>query len=267
MGIKRTVEWKLTCSAEDADARLRRAFTELDMTPDGPPRHVTASAKRSLMKNRWAAEAAVDIEPAPWGATAICTVDMAGNKHYELLGDIAEAVGEDVFDDRGVNAAVERLGKASRIFGRKEIRHLRNLLHAHENVVELGQGRYGDKQGLVVLTTQRLFFFEKSLGSETVEEFDLALITSLGVGKKMGGEVLQVHAAGNNAEIKQMMHGQAEAVARAFRTLKNASAAPATEAVVDDPIAQLERLATLRDKGILSDAEFEAKKAELISRM
>jgi len=34
-----------------------------------------------------------------------------------------------------------------------------------------------------------------------------------------------------------------------------------------DPIARLERLGDLRDKGLLSDAEFEAKKAQLLERM
>ena len=35
----------------------------------------------------------------------------------------------------------------------------------------------------------------------------------------------------------------------------------------NDPIEQLERLAALRDKGVLSGEEFEAKKAELLNRM
>jgi hypothetical protein len=32
-------------------------------------------------------------------------------------------------------------------------------------------------KGLVVLTNERIFFFERSLGSETVEDFPLAVIT------------------------------------------------------------------------------------------
>lgn len=35
---------------------------------------------------------------------------------------------------------------------------------------------------------------------------------------------------------------------------------------VDDTIAQLERLATLRDSGVLSDAEFQAQKARILCR-
>ncbi len=103
-------------------------------------------------------------------------------------------MGDDAFDERGIQPAIERLGKASRVFGRKEVRHLRHLVHAGENVAALGQGRYNNKQGIVVLTDQRLFFFEKSIGSESLEEFGLPSISSIEVGKKLGGERLVINA-------------------------------------------------------------------------
>ncbi|HJZ61789.1 MAG TPA: SHOCT domain-containing protein, partial [Miltoncostaeaceae bacterium] len=34
-----------------------------------------------------------------------------------------------------------------------------------------------------------------------------------------------------------------------------------------DPLKQLERLADLRDKGVITEAEFQAKKAELLSKV
>jgi hypothetical protein len=110
-------------------------------------------------------------------------VEMNGNKHYALLDELAEAVGDNAFDDRGVTQAVERLGKLSRLFGRKEVRHLRHLIHGNENVIALAQGTYNKKQGVIALTDQRLFFFEKSIGSESLEEFGLTSISSLEVGK------------------------------------------------------------------------------------
>lgn len=124
----------------------------------------------------------------------------------------------------------------------------------------------------MVLTNQRLFFFEKSLGSETVEEFALSAISSFSVGKKMTGETLQIHASGNNAEIKSMGHGQADAVASAYRNLKTAASQGQTQSQMPnneglDPFAQLERLSSLRDKGIVSAEEFEWKKTELLKRM
>jgi len=271
MGIVRTVEWKLTCSADEADARLRQAMERLGLDPQASPGALRGSAKRSLLKNRWAADVAAEITPVVDGCLVVCRVDMAGTKHYALLAEIADSVGDDAFDDRGVTGAIERLGKASRLFGRKEIRHLRNLLYATENVVELGQGQYDGKQGLLVLTTERLFFFEKSLGSETVEEFAVPSITSMTVNKKLTGEQLVVQASGNQSEIKGMMHGQADALVRAFRNLKQSQQpsqpAHSTAAPADDPLAQIERLAELRDKGVISDEEFNAKKTELMGRL
>lgn len=49
--------------------------------------------------------------------------------------------------------------------------------------------------------------------------------------------------------------------------LRQTPSGPAEGQVADDIPAQIEKLAGLRDKGILSDAEFEAKKTDLLSRM
>lgn len=272
MAIVRTVEWKLTCTPAEADAKIRQAFTKLDLTPTGDPGTIQGSAKRAIMRNRWSADVNVQLGPAPDGCVAVCRVSMpAGTKHYEVLDDVAEAVGDDLFDNRGLTEALQRLGRASRLFGRKELRHLRNLLHGTEHVVELGQGQYGSKMGIVVLTTERLFFLEKSLGSETLEQFDLPAITSLGVSKKVTGETLQIQAYSRVSEIKSMPHGQADAVSRAFRDVNvmtpQATTAQPSPAPAEDPITVLERLAALRDRGALSPEEFEAKKAELLRRL
>ena len=47
-----------------------------------------------------------------------------------------------------------------------------------------------------------------------------------------------------------------------------ARSAPQTSALVTaNPIEQIQQLAALRDQGILSQEEFDAKKSELLSRM
>lgn len=43
-----------------------------------------------------------------------------------------------------------------------------------------------------------------------------------------------------------------------------AAAAPATPAEASDEVAQLEKLADLKDKGILTQEEFDAKKKEIL---
>jgi hypothetical protein len=108
------------------------------------------------------------------------------------------------------------------------------------------------------------------LGSETVEQFPISSIISMTVNKKRTGEQLVVHASGNQSEIKGMMHGQADALVRAFRNLKQGQPSQLeqlTPAQADDPLARIERLAELRDKGVISEEEFNAKKTELMGRL
>jgi hypothetical protein len=138
---------------ETASTDSGRYRSDRDANPDGrviggirfvrdrhmhQTRHIAGRAKVSRLKNRWAADVAIDLTPLTSGSMAVCKVDMADNKHFGVLADVAEALGDDAFDDRGLGPAVERLGKSSRLFGRKEIRHLRNILNANESVLELG---------------------------------------------------------------------------------------------------------------------------------
>jgi hypothetical protein len=45
------------------------------------------------------------------------------------------------------------------------------------------------------------------------------------------------------------------------------AAAPTTEATAESDVEQLKKLAELRDAGILTSEEFDAKKAEILARM
>jgi hypothetical protein len=271
MGIVRIVEWRMVVRPDEAQSRLRRALEHLGMDVVAEKGVISGSAARSWRKNRWAADVRIELLPEADGAVAVCRVDMLGNRHYAILSEIAEAVGDDAFDDGGVTAAVEALGKLGRVFGRKEVRHLRHLLHADERVLVLGQGVYDKKQGLIALTDRRLFFFEKSLGSEIVEEFSLKSISSLATSKKIGGERLVIHASGNASEIKQLRPGQADEIARRFRQLSRVREHPATPPAgaavtspAEDQLMRLERLAALHERGALSDEEFARLKADIL---
>ncbi|MHA7191128.1 DUF4429 domain-containing protein [Arthrobacter sp. MDT2-16] len=71
-----------------------------------------------------------------------------------------------------------------------------------------------------------------------------------------------VFVKGEEAEFLAMR----DAIEAAQRAIHQPQEVPVTPAP-DDVFAQLEKLGKLRDAGIVSDAEFEAKKAELLARM
>lgn len=254
---------------DQASQRITDALRDAGLDVDASSSHISAHAKRALLKNRWAADVSADVSALHAGAKAVIQVDMAGSKHYELLNEIADALGDDAFADQGLQTAVERLGKASKIFGRKELRHLRHLVRADEEVRGLAQGTYEKAQAIVVLTDQRLFFFEKSLGKERLEEYPVSAISSIVASKKLTGERLQFTVSGNNAEVTHVMHGQADELARQYRDLRHTPTAaqhrtePPSVSVLD----QIRQLSDLRDSGVLTADEFEKKKTELLDRL
>jgi hypothetical protein len=82
------------------------------------------------------------------------------------------------------------------------------------------------------------------------------------------GEALAITVAGNVSTITHMMHGQGEALSRAFRQAKTQTAPPSAQAPIlaaaPSDADELEKLASLRDRGILTNEEFQAKKAQIL---
>ncbi|WJJ10846.1 PH domain-containing protein [Prescottella equi] len=274
MGIVRTSTTRVFASADATHQAIIQAMQAVgqDVTPGNP---ITGTAKRALMKNRWASTVTAGVRPET-DTTALVdwSVDMMGDKHNAVLAEILQALPGVTVDDLGVTAALERLGKMGRFFGFQEASALTQYIHTDERVVELAQGVYDGNQGMLVLTTQRLFFFDKSMLGAKVEEFEFSAIGSLGHSKKMGGEVISISISGRAAEIKQVAHGRAETFIQTFRKVRSdasAASAPAPTVVQAAPAPdladQIKKIAELRDLGVLSDAEFEAKKAELLARM
>jgi len=155
MAIVRTVDWRLRISPEQADVRVRAAFDQLGLATAGGNGHITGRSKMNILKNRPPATVTADITPFITGALVALRIE-AGAKHYSVASDIASAIGEDAFDDRGLTAAQDRLRKISKVGGWLELRHIRNFLTPTETVLELGQGVWDNDQGLVVLSGRAL---------------------------------------------------------------------------------------------------------------
>lgn len=86
MGIIRTVEWRLVCTPEETDGRIRSAFEKLDLSPEGLPGHIVGRAKRSMLKNRWAAEVVVDVTSAGRGVDGCVQGGHGGHQALRRAG-------------------------------------------------------------------------------------------------------------------------------------------------------------------------------------
>lgn len=268
--ISRTVNWTLLTNPDEVLARIRYAVDQTDFEITGMDvRTIQIDVPRAIRKNRWAAKINGSVSTSDAGTEISWTVEGMGDKHFEHLAVIAEKLPEGILYDHGIPEAASKV--ALKIFGRKEIGHLANILDRAEHVHAIGVGQFKNKMGIVALTDRRLVFLEKSmLGSEDMTDFSLGSIGAMSLGKKMGGETLTVTHSGTSAVITGLGHGQGDAIARIFRELKErpAPAAAPTPAVQGpDPISQIERLADLHAKGILTEEEFQSQKAQILAKM
>jgi hypothetical protein len=167
----------------------------------------------------------------------------------------------------------------SRFGAKRELKHLESYLQPEERVRKIASGTFNTELGIVVLTDSRLVFIFHGLTHQVVEEFPLPTITAVSTKTGLSGGDLHVFTSATQAEISGMLSDDVRELVTELRTdiarLRSPqpaaapapAVAPQPAAPAPDPMDQLAKLGQLRDAGILTDAEFEAKKTELLGRL
>jgi hypothetical protein len=183
-------------------------------------------------------------------------------------------MGDELRED--IQSAMSKM--SSKIGSKREIKKLPEYLWDGEHVDLITSGTYGAGTGIVVLTDRRLFFLKDGVMSKTSEDFPLSKISSVQWSSGMLMGKIIVFASGNKAEIVNVQKTDGKAITDAVRARLTEGSqsspgpgqtapAPANGEVKPDVYEQLTKLGELRNAGVLTDAEFEAKKAELLSRI
>lgn len=155
---------------------------------------------------------------------------------------------------------------------RRELKKLPELLGDQEDVVNLARGEYDGKEGLIVTTDRRIMFVEQGMIRSNLEDFPYDKIASVKSETGMRSGKLTIFASGNKAELKDI-HPKARVTEIGdyvrVRISEGSSNKPAghSTAAPPDAMEQIRKLGELHDAGVLNDAEFEAKKAELLARL
>lgn len=135
----------------------------------------------------------------------------------------------------------------------------------------------GVKAGLAVATVGMSYLATGVTRKQSNEVIPVKSIMSVTTKRGMGLQTkLQVITSGNTIEMR-ISHKEAEQVRTVLMQLTSgthpsqqtppAAAAQRAEPAPVDVAAQLQQLGSLRDAGILTEEEFAAKKAELLSRI
>ncbi len=156
---------------------------------------------------------------------------------------------------------------------RREMKKLPDLLGENEEVVNLARGEYGGKEGLIAATDRRIIFLEEGVLRHRLEDFPYDKISSVLTETGIRSGKLTIFVSGNKAVITDVHPKQrAPEIGDYVRARVDPVGAKRPEeahvaAAVDGPMEQLRKLGELRDAGVLTSEEFDAKKADLLARM
>ena len=152
-------------------------------------------------------------------------------------------------------------------------------LDAGENIIASCFGAYETKvmgqdsvrNGVFIATEKRIIFFSKKLFGYDLESFPLSKIAAIEMSKGMMGKSITLKMSGNESKMKWINKGEPETLVNYVREHmgehRNPSEPTQPMAQVDDIPGQIQKLASLRDAGILTEEEFQSKKTELLSKM
>lgn len=165
---------------------------------------------------------------------------------------------------------IKELGKIDTFGIRKEIKELPNILFEGETIEYLMSGFLDGNTWLITCTNKRVLFLDKGMffGCKQLE-IPLEKINSIQSTKGLLlGSISIWHGASKmkvDSIQKYSLHPFINAVNNAKEVLIQKSVNNIVkEEKKDDSFAQLEKLAELRDKGIITTEDFEAKKKQLL---
>ena len=163
--------------------------------------------------------------------------------------------------------------------GKRELRKLQEHIWPGETVERMATGTYGGGLGLLVMTDKRLIFLKEGMLSSTLEDFPFDKIASIQWSTGMLSGKIQIFLSGNKGEITNVEKTDGKAIAEAVRArISNlavphpAAHPPSTPPPPEPPVAQsplelMQQLEQMKNAGLISEDEYAAKKADILSRM
>jgi hypothetical protein len=132
----------------------------------------------------------------------------------------------------------------------------------------MGSGKDRQYNGVLIVTGERVVFFKSGFFSEVIESMPLKTITSIERKTVLGHNTLRLHTSHDDLAFKSFKKEELETLVQSIEAGRSASAPAANSPEkTPDSLDMLRKLGELKDAGILTAAEFEAKKAELLARL
>ena len=176
-----------------------------------------------------------------------------------------------------INVQIKSLGGFESFLGRKEIKELPNILWGEEMVENIIQGTYNNGNGILVATNHRLVFVDKGIFyGLKVEDFPYDKISSIQYETGILLGKLTIFTSGNKAVIDNVVKASVRTFGDSVRAKISAPKLnTSTQNVINvhspsapqdnsNVVEQLERLAKLKEQGILTEEEFAGQKKKIL---
>lgn len=152
---------------------------------------------------------------------------------------------------------------------KKEFFHLPNILNENEQPLAIASGMMDGNTWLITLTNQRVIFLDKGM-LFGVKQVDISLKDIVSVGGKTGMILgsITISTSGQNYTIKDVAKQSVIPFTNLVNSTRNnlsTQAEKITSTNDKDIVAQLERLASLKEKGILTEEEFLQQKQRILN--
>ena len=166
---------------------------------------------------------------------------------------------------------LKELDKLAKYGAKPELKELPNILFDDETIKEVISCFFDGRNWLAFCTNKRVILLSKGMifGFKQVE-IPLEEINSIKASKNMIVGTIVIYDEANTMVLENVLHEYLQpfvsAVNRGREALKQSFMhnVKVEEKKEEDFIDQLERLAVLRDKGIVTEEEFQAKKKQIL---
>lgn len=161
------------------------------------------------------------------------------------------------------------LGMKLLLMGR-ELKEIASMIRPDEIVGTGSTAQYGKTPGLLVATNKRLIYVSKVLLNVTVEEFYYNKISNIQYTSDIMFGQVEIYLSGSwckfhNLNIKNGKQ-MADFIKQQINSVNDVQTTMQTTTIINqaDPMEQLEKLSTLKEKGIITEEEFNVKKKQLL---
>lgn len=139
---------------------------------------------------------------------------------------------------------------------------LHSVLGAYETKI---MGRSSVRNGAFFATNKKLIFFAKKLTGHDLEIFPYSSISSLEASKGLMGYKISFFASGNKVVMKWITVGGVDEFISYMKQIIGRSNHDKSAESSSSNIDQIERLALLKERGLLSEEEFVTEKKKLLA--